>query len=205
MNFIDRVVYMILSPKMEWEVIASEEPDEDAIFMRFALPLIIASAAITSIGHAVFWTNGAYGTDALIKRGVYYGLQTVLIGAGGVWLAAALLNELAKKFGAEKNMGRSMQLITYAMIPMMLGGLAMIYPPVGIIGLLFGLYGLYLLYLGLPQMMKAPQDNIILYRAISIVMVLLVFAALLIFYRLVFWDTLVFSLKHVLINARPFK
>jgi hypothetical protein len=32
-----------------------------------------------------------------------------------------------------------------------------------------GLYGLYLMYLGLPQMMKTPQDKVIGYLVVSII------------------------------------
>lgn len=62
---------MILAPKTEWEVIASEEPNADSIFLKFALPLIIAGAAVSAIGHTIVLGGGTYGTDALVQRGVY--------------------------------------------------------------------------------------------------------------------------------------
>jgi len=52
-----------------------------------------------------------------------------------------------------------MQLVVYAMTPVWIGGLLVLYPPIGIIGLFFGLYGLYILYLGFPDMMKTSQEK----------------------------------------------
>ena len=102
-------------------------------------------------------------------------------------------------------MGRSMQLVVYAMTPALLGGLVMIYPPIGIIGLLFGCYGLYLLYLGLPQMMKTPQEKTLSYTAISIVIVLVTYIGLGFFFRIILWDAIIGFLKNIQINAHPLK
>ncbi len=205
MSFIDRIVYMILTPKTEWGVIAAEEPDADSIFIRYALPLIIASTAVAVIGYTFVWTGGVRGTDALVTRGMYYGIETALIGTLGLWLTAVIVNALAQYFGSEKNMGRSMQLVAYAMTPIWLGGLLMIYPPIGFIGILFGFYGLYLLYLRLPQLMKTPQDNIVKYRLISIVILLDIYIGLGILFRMFIWDAMTNFLTHVLINAHPLK
>lgn len=214
MSFIDRGVYMILAPKTEWEVIAEEEPNADAIFMRYALPLILASAAIAFIGYAFIWSGGfddsvitwgASFKDKVISRGLYYGFQTLFIGVLGLWLTALLVNVLAPYFGSEKNMGRSMQLATYAMTPVWVGGLLMIYPPIGFIGLLFGLYGLYILYVGLPFMMKTPKEKIVPYRVLSIVILLDIYIGLGFIFRMFLWDAMIYFLTHILINAHPLK
>ena len=214
MSLIGRGVYMILTPKTEWEIIAEEEPNADSIFMRYALPLIIASAAIAFIGYAFIWRGGFDDTvitwggsfeDKVINRGLYYGFQTIFIGVLGVWLTALLVNALAPYFGSEKNMGRSMLLVTYAMTPVWVGGLLMIYPPIGFIGLLFGLYGLYILYVGLPYMMKIPQEKIVTYRVLSIVILLDIYIGLGFIFRMFLWDATINFLTHVLINAHPLK
>jgi len=38
-----------------------------------------------------------------------------------------------------------------------------------------GLYGLYLMYLGLPQMMKTPQDKVIGYLVVSIIVLIVTY------------------------------
>ena len=214
MSLAGRIKNIIITPKTEWAVIASEEPNADSIFLRYALPLIIVSAAAGFIGYAFIWSGGFDDTiinwggsfrDKVINRAIYYGFQTVFIGAFGLWLTALIVNALAKYFESEKNMGRSVQLIAYVMTPVWIGGLLMLYPPLGFIGLLFGLYGLYLLYLGLPQLMKTPSEKIVTFRVISIVILLDVYIGLGFLFRLFLWDAMIDFLTHVLINAHPLK
>ncbi|MFI5263004.1 MAG: Yip1 family protein [Candidatus Kapaibacterium sp.] len=204
---------MILAPKTEWAVIAAEESSATAVFMSYAFPLILASAAAGFIGYTFIWRDAVYefswregvNETAALTWGLFFSIRTLLIGALGVWLVAAGVNAQAKNFGSEKNMGRAMQLVAYAMTPAWLGGIIMIYPPIGIIGLLFGLYGLYLLYLGLPLMMKTPKEKVVTYTVISILMLLGIYTILGFIYRILLWDVIFGTLKNVQINAHPLK
>ncbi len=212
MSFFTRTRNMLLTPKTEWAVIAEEEPAATTIFFSYAFPLILASAAAGFIGHTFIW-HDAYDFNwreginetAALTWGLYFGIQTVVISALGVWLTAIVVNALAEKFGSEKNMGRSMQLIAYAMTPVWIGGLVRIYPPIGIIGLLFGLYGLYLLYLGLPFVMKTPSDKVVPFTIISIVILLVISIALGFLYRMILWDVIFDILRKIQISAHPLK
>jgi len=203
MSLVYRAKNLILTPKTEWAVVAGEEPNADVVFLRYALPLIIVSASATFVGYAFIRNEGF--NDTAFNRGLYFGIQTLLIGALGLWLTAIVINALAQNFGSEKNIGRAMQLIAYSMTPVWIGGLLMIYPPIGFIGLLFGLYGLYLLYLGLPQMMKTPHDKIGVYSGFSIVILLVICIALGFIYWIILWDIIVGIFKSVLINSHPLK
>ncbi|MGQ2933191.1 MAG: YIP1 family protein, partial [Sphingopyxis sp.] len=44
-----------------------------------------------------------------------------------------------------------------------------------VIGLLFALYGLYLLYLGLPVLMKVPQDKALGYTVVVVIVYIVLF------------------------------
>jgi hypothetical protein len=54
----------------------------------------------------------------------------------------------------------------------------MIFPMIGWIGSLFGLYGLYLLYLGLPTLMKTPQEKAMGYELVSILCIIVVYVVI---------------------------
>ena len=54
------------------------------------------------------------------------------------------------------------------------GGVFNIFPPIAILGAVAGLYGLYLLYLGLPRLMKAPEDKALTYTIVVIVAALVI-------------------------------
>ena len=72
-------------------------------------------------------------------------------------------------------MGRAIQLVAYSYTPAWVGGILNIIPVISWIGALFGLYGIYLMYLGLPHMMKTPQDKTVTYLIVSIVVLLIIY------------------------------
>ena len=171
MNLVERAKNIIMTPKTEWAVIASEEPNANAIYTGYVLPFLVVNAACAFIGHAFIWGSGHYG-DFAMRWGIYNAMLTLIGGSLGVWLTAMVVNALAPSFGSEKNMGRAMQLVAYSYTPAWVGGLLMIFPPLGWIGSLFGLYGLYLIYLGLPHVMKTPADKVVTYMVISILVLI---------------------------------
>jgi hypothetical protein len=185
MNLVDRAKNIIMTPKTEWAVIAAEEPNANAIFTGYVVPFLLLDAAAAFIGHAFIWGSGHYG-DYAMRWGIYNALSTLIGGSLGVWLAAAIVSALAPSFSSEKNMGRAMQLVAYSYTPAWVGGLLMIFPPIGFIGMLFGIYGLYLLYLGLPHVMKTPQDKVVTYMVISILVLIGVYVIVGIIFAAVF-------------------
>jgi hypothetical protein len=56
-----------------------------------------------------------------------------------------------------------------------LGGIFSIIPLLGILGILCGLYSLYLLYLGLPLLMKTPEDKTLPYTVVVIIAAIVLF------------------------------
>ena len=92
-----------------------------------------------------------------------------------VFVSAFVIDALAPSFGSEKNMGRSVQLVAYSYTPGWIGGLLAIIPSIAIVGVLAGLYGLYLLYLGLPKLKKTPEDKLIGYFVVSLLVIIVVY------------------------------
>ena len=185
MSLVDRAKNIIVTPKTEWAVIASEEANAGSIFTGYVLPFLILDAAATFIGHAFIWGAGHYG-DWAMKWAIYYVVLTFVNGALGVWLTAMVVNALAPSFGSEKNMGRAMQLVAYSMTPAWVGGLLGIIPIIGWLGMLFGIYGLYLIYLGLPHTMKTPADKVVTYMVITILALIVVYVIIGMIYAAIF-------------------
>jgi hypothetical protein len=65
----------------------------------------------------------------------------------------------------------------YASTAAWLAGVFSLIPMLGVLGIL-GLYGLYLLYLGLPILMKAPQEKALTYTAVVIAAAIVLFAVI---------------------------
>src|SRR3546814_15353465 len=56
----------------------------------------------------------------------------------------------------------------------LVAGIFSLLPTLAMLGAVVGgLYGLYLLYLGLPRLMKAPEDKAVVYTAVVVVVTIL--------------------------------
>jgi len=107
---------------------------------------------------------GALSCDLCVDRGYC-----------SVFISAFIIDALAPSFGAEKNMGRSVQLVSYSYTPGWIGGLLAIIPAIALIGALAGLYGLYLLYIGIPKLKKSPADKQAGYFIVSLVIIIVIY------------------------------
>jgi hypothetical protein len=110
-----------------------------------------------------------------IDWGLYYALNQFIVSVASVFITAFVIDALAPSFGAEKNFGRSFQLVAYSYTPGWIGALLLIFPPLAIIGSLFGLYGLYLLYLGLPKLKNVPADKLVGYFVVTLIVLIVVY------------------------------
>jgi hypothetical protein len=92
----------------------------------------------------------------------------------GVFVIALVIDTLAPNFGGEKNQGQALKVAAYSFTPAWLAGVLNLIPMLGVLVLLASLYGLYLLYLGLPVLMKAPEDKAVPYTAVVVVCAIVV-------------------------------
>lgn len=175
MNLIERAKNILLSPASEWDAINNEQPNVQGIITSYVFPLAGVAAIAAFIGYGIIGFN--YG---LVRfRGIDWGLyQAISIFAGAlvsVFLSAGIIDALAPSFGAEKNFGRSIQLVAYSWTPAWVAGLLAILPSLAVISLLAGLYGLYLLYVGLPKLKKTPEEKHMPYFFVSLITIIIVF------------------------------
>src|SRR5207302_1649264 len=94
---------------------------------------------------------------ALIAAVVKYILTFVAI-----YIVALIVDALAPTFAGQKNFSNALKVTVYSYTPSWLAGVFLLIPGLRLLTIL-GLYGLYLLWLGLPVLMKAPQDRSIVY------------------------------------------
>ena len=171
MNVVERAKNIIVTPKTEWLVIAAEVPDTAQIFKGYVLPLALIFAIAHIIGLGVI----GRGMSSSFSWGIAMGLIQFVVAFVGVYLSAYVIAFLAPRFASQQDMGRAVQLVAYSFTPAWVAGILSIVPALGILIFLGGIYGLYLMYLGLPHMMKTPQDKIIGYVVVSIVGVIVTY------------------------------
>lgn len=170
MSLVDRAKNIILTPKTEWPVIAGETPNIGQIMIGYVLPL----ALLPTIGSILGYGLIGQGPLSSFTWGIAMGLIGFIGAIVGVYISAFVVDFLAPNFGSEKNLGRATQLVAYSYTPAWVAGILNIIPFLGILVLLASLYGLYLIYLGLPHMMKTPQDKVVVYLVVTIIVVIIV-------------------------------
>jgi hypothetical protein len=174
MNIVDRAKNIILTPKTEWPVIAGEDPVAGQIISGYVIPLALIPAVATMLGLGLI----GRGMLTSFTTGIAMAIVSFIAAVAGVYLTAFVIDYLAPNFGSQKNFGRSMQLVAYSYTPAWIAGILTIIPVLGVLVLIASLYGLYLLYLGLPHTMKTPQDKVVPYMVVSIIVLIIVYFVL---------------------------
>lgn len=171
-KLIDRAQKILLAPKSEWPAIA-DEPETTAGLFKGYIAILAAIGPIASfVEMSVIGVSAPFigrmrwdVTDGLIAAVVSYGLALL-----SVWLFSLIVNALAPTFGAQKDPVAALKVTAYSLTAVWVTSVATIVPFLGVLIMILGLvYTIYLLYLGLPVLMKAPQDKVAGYTAVSIV------------------------------------
>ncbi|TAJ73867.1 MAG: DUF1282 domain-containing protein [Phenylobacterium sp.] len=158
---ISRAVGMLLRPGRTWDAIAEAPAEARPLFLRYALPLAAVPPLCGIFGVLVFGFN-------IANIGVHMSVVGLILGAmvsfgltlAAVWALAVFIDLTAPAFGGLRGRQAALNLVVYAATASWIGGLAEIYPSLGIpVGILAGLYSLYALYLGLPRLMGVPEDR----------------------------------------------
>jgi len=170
MDIIERVKAILLTPKSEWLVIEREPGDPTYLFTNYvailaAIPAVCGfiGASIIGIGVPMIGTVRVGIVAGIASAIVHYLLAFVL-----VYVMGLIIDALAPTFNAQKNPPNALKLAVYSMTPAWLAGIFSLIPGLRVLGIL-GLYGLYLLWVGLPPLMKAPEEKSIGYAAAVVV------------------------------------
>lgn len=174
MNIVERVKNLIVSPKLEWEKIDTENMDMKSVLVSYVLPLAAISAICAFIGYAFIGIDVGFFRMKGINWGIYHAVTVFLGAIISVIVSTYVVDMLAPSFASEKNLNKSAQLVGFSYTPALIGGFLSIFPALSIIGSLFGLYGIYLWYLGLGPLKKTPEDKKVVYMVVSILILIVV-------------------------------
>lgn len=92
----------------------------------------------------------------------------------GVYVLALIIDGLAPTFGGTKNQIQALKTAAYSSTASWLAGIFVLVPGLRVLTIL-GLYSLYLLYLGLPVLMKAPQEKAGAYTGVVVLAAIVLF------------------------------
>jgi Yip1 domain len=176
MTLVERAKNIILSPNTEWPVIAAEPATTGSLLSGYAVPLAAIGPICGFIGGSII--GAAIPFSGTIRMPIIAGLVAGVFGFCMAFVAlfilSAIINALAPTFGGQQNSTQAMKVAVYSYTPAWIAGVLQLVPLLGILGIFAALYGIYLLYLGLPRLMKSPEDKAVPYTAVVIVCAIVV-------------------------------
>ncbi len=170
-SLIARVKNILMQPSATWDVIDAEQTSIGALYRGYVMPLAAIPAVCNLVGMLAFGIGGIFGISfrpspiwLITQAIVSYALSLAM-----VYVLALIIEALAPNFGGTKDRMQAFKIAAYAPTASWVAGVFGLLPSISILAILGGLYSLYLLYLGLPKLMKAPEDKATPYFAVVLV------------------------------------
>jgi hypothetical protein len=176
MNLQERVTRILKQPKTEWPVIEAETTDTATLYRSYIAPLAAITPIATMIGMVVigvslpFVGRYRYGVGEALSAGIFQYIGALL----GCYLAAFVVSKLAPTFSSRESLIQALKLVAYSYTPVWIAGVLYIIPMLGILVIFAALYSVYVFYLGMPVLMKTPQEKVIPYMIVSVLVIIVV-------------------------------
>jgi hypothetical protein len=161
-GLIDRIKRILLSPREEWPIIASEPTSVAQLYTGYVVPLAALAAIMSFVRMSVIGVSLPFGgaIRTPMVAGLTYALVTFGFGLLGLFLVGLIINGLAPTFSGQRDQRQALKTAAYAFTPAWLSTVLSLLPGLAtLLQLLAGIYGIYLLYLGLPPLMRSPKDK----------------------------------------------
>jgi len=175
MGLVDRVKKILLTPRAEWSVIDGEAATTSSIYAGYVVPLAAIPAIAGFVGLSLV---GVHTFGMSIRVGIGAGITGAVVryvlSLVAVYALALIIDALAPTFGGTRSTIQALKVAAYASTASWVAGIFMLLPALSVLGLL-GLYSLYLLYLGLPALMKAPQEKAAGYTVVVVLCAIVLF------------------------------
>jgi hypothetical protein len=163
-----RIQGIVLSPKVEWPVIAREETPVAKIISTYVVPLTLLVVIVTFVRMSVIGVSMPFGGTIRTPflGGLTNALVSLVMGLVGVGIVSLIINVLAPTFGGLRDNRKALQVAAYSLTPAYLSVVFGLLPALGtLLSFVAGLYGIYVLYLGLPVVMRSKPDKAVGYTA----------------------------------------
>lgn len=174
-GLVGRVKRILIEPKAEWARIDAEPSSVGEIFKGWVLVLAAIPAVASAVGGLLFGYSllGITYRPSLVEAVGSAIIQYVLT-LVSVFALALIIDWLAPQFGGTRDRVQAMKVAAYSATAAWVAGIFGLVPSLAMLGIL-GLYSLYLLYLGLPRLMKTPEEKALSYTAVTVVAAIVLF------------------------------
>ena len=177
MNIPERVKNILLQPVQEWPVIEKEPGSVSDLYTSYIVPLAAIGPVASFIGFSVFGFRVPFGAMVRIPFGsaIGYDVVSYILSLAGVYLLGLVINASAPTFQGVKNAAQALKLAAYSSTAAWVAGVFSLIPMLSFLQIL-GFYSLYLLYLGLPVLMKSPQEKTLGYAVTVVIAAIVIFS-----------------------------
>ena len=167
MSILKRAMNICLTPGTEWDVIEGEQTPTGQLVTGYIIPLAAIGAVTSFIGSTLLGAVLPFVGGGSIVFGLVGLVLGLVMAAVGVFVISLVVNLFAPTFGGQQDSNQALKVTAYSFTPGWLAGVLNIIPILGgLLSSLIALYGFYLLYLGLPKLMKSPQDKAVVYTLV---------------------------------------
>jgi hypothetical protein len=169
-SLIARAQAILLTPGPEWDKIDAEPATLKGLYTGYVCILAAIGPIAGAIGSLAFGHSFLGVTYRPPVGGVIVGAVVgYLLSLVAVYVLGMVIEALAPSFDGHKNQIQAMKIAAYSGTAGWLAGVFGIIPSLAPLAALGGLYNLYLLYVGMPKLMKAPQEKALGYTVVTIV------------------------------------
>lgn len=170
-----RAKAILLTPREEWPRIAAEPATIGSLYTGWVV-ILAAIPAICGLIGALLFGYSMMGISYRPSAGA--AISTALVGyvlsLVQVYVLALIIDALAPTFAGTRDRVQAFKLAAYAATAGWVGGLFQILPAIAPLGMIAALYSIYLLYVGLPLLMRAPQEKAVGYTVVTIIAAILI-------------------------------
>lgn len=170
-KLVARAKAVLLAPKSEWPVIATEPTTVADLYKGYIIPLAAIPAIFGFLQMSVIGVPVMFAGTYRVGIGAGLGamLLSYVLSLVSVYVTAWIIDALAPTFGGQKNNIQALKTMAYAATASWVASIIQILPGIGwLIAIAGAIYSIYLLYLGLPHTMKCPPEKAGGYTAVSI-------------------------------------
>lgn len=164
-----RVKGILVQPNAEWLRINGEFATTKTLFTRYAMILAAIGPVAGFIGSLIFGDASIIG--ALVVALISYSLSLA-----AVFVLGILINALAPSFGSTVDQVQAMKVAVYASTAAWVAAIFDLIPVLSVLSLIGAIYSLVLLFIGLPMLMKTPEDKKVVYYVVVLIAGLVLYA-----------------------------
>lgn len=166
---------LLLNTRDFWSSKKDQLDTQFKLLSGFFLPLLSFAALMVLLGE-LFRSNHFYFGFAILKS-----LKVIVLFVLQYYVTVFFVRELMKTFGSEKNTKAAQNLVIYSLTPLLLVTMVTgIFPFLYVLDIL-GLYGFYIFWVGVPEILKFPENKRTRYTMLVLLICLFTFSFMSIF------------------------